>query len=171
MGLTIRKIRTTETGVLKDFLYEAIYVPQGMEPPDRNIINQPELRLYIDDFGDRRDDHCLVADVNGKIVGAVWARIMNDYGHVDDVTPSLAISLYPEYRGQGIGTKLMTEMLTLLARTGYAKASLSVQKENYAVRMYRSLGFQVLKEDDEEFIMTIDLRKLIEQEVSRRECF
>ena len=160
MGLTIRKIRTTETGVLKDFLYEAIYVPQGMEPPDRNIIDQPELRLYIDDFGDRRDDQCLVADVNGKIVGAVWARIMNDYGHVDDETPSLAISLYPEYRGQGIGTKLMTEMLSLLARTGYPKASLSVQKENYAVRMYRSLGFQVLKEDDVEFIMVIDLRKL-----------
>jgi len=40
-----------------------------------------------------------VAEVDGKIVGAVWVRIMNDYGHIDNETPSLAISLYKEYRG------------------------------------------------------------------------
>lgn len=33
-------------------------------------------------------------------IGAVWTRIMDDYGHVDDDTPSFAISLYKEYRGQ-----------------------------------------------------------------------
>ena len=29
-------------------------------------------------------DNCIVADDNGHIIGAVWIRIMNDYGHVDD---------------------------------------------------------------------------------------
>lgn len=154
----IRKIRTEESCVLRDFLYEAIYVPQGMEPPDRSIIDRPELHLYIEDFGKKADDHCLVAEVKGKVVGAVWARIMDDYGHIDDETPSLAISLYPEYRNMGIGTALMKEMLSLLSCSGYHRASLSVQKENYAVRMYRSLGFQVILDEAEEFIMVIDLR-------------
>ena len=29
---------------------------------------------------------------------------MSDYGHIDDDTPSFAISLYKEYCGRGIGT-------------------------------------------------------------------
>ena len=65
---------------------------------------------------------------------------MNDYGHIDDETPSLAISLYKEYRGQGIGTILMKKMLELLREQGYRQVSLAVQKANYAVRMYEMSG-------------------------------
>ncbi len=79
--------------------------------------------------------------MDGKIVGAVWVRIMDDYGHIDDSTPSFAISLYKEYRGKGIGTLLMKEMLSALKERGYKQASLSVQKENYAAKMYQKLGF------------------------------
>lgn len=62
------------------------------------------------------------------IVGAVWIRIMNDYGHIDDQTPSLAISVKKEYRGLGIGTKLMETMLVSVKHHGYQSVSLSVQK-------------------------------------------
>ena len=58
---------------------------------------------------------------------------MNDYGHVDDETPSFAVSLYKEYRGRGIGTELMRRMLDLLKSRGYKKASLAMQKANYAI--------------------------------------
>ena len=92
----IREIHKDEVVLLKDFLYEAIYIPEGVTPPPRSILKQSELRVYIDDFGSRKGDHCLVADCGGKLVGAVWTRIMNDYGHVDDDTPSFAISLYKE---------------------------------------------------------------------------
>ena len=40
----------------------------------------------------------MVAQVADEIVGAVWVRIMNDYGHIDNETPSFAISLLKEYR-------------------------------------------------------------------------
>ena len=100
---------------------------------------------------------CLVAVADGKIVGAAWARVMNDYGHIDDDTPSLAISLYPEYRRQGIGTEMMHRMLKLLKQAGYQRASLSVQKENYAVKMYRALGFEVVVDNPEEYIMLVRL--------------
>ena len=86
-------------------------------------------------------------------MGAVWVRIMDDYGHVDDETPSFAISLLKEYRNYGIGTELMKRMLLELKKQGYKKASLSVQKRNYAVRMYKKLGFEIIDENDEEYIM------------------
>lgn len=93
-----------------------------------------------------------------KIVGAVWVHIINDYGHIDDETPSLAISLYEEYRNLGLGTALMKEMRRFLKNKGYKQVSLSVQKENYAVGMYRKLGFKAVSENDEEYIMVCQLQ-------------
>ena len=153
----IRSLRDREVGLLKDFLYEAIFVPDGLEPPARDIIEKPELRVYTDEFGSRKGDNCLVADFRGKIAGAVWTRIMNDYGHIDDDTPSFAISLYKDYRGFGIGTHLMVKMLELLKWQGYERASLSVQKENYAVKMYENVGFSISEEKDQEYIMVCNL--------------
>ena len=143
--------------MLKDFLYEAIFVPEGMEPPDKSIVNQPELALYYDGFGSGPADNCLVAETDGKVVGAVWTRIMDDYGHVDDDTPSFAISLYEDYRGRGIGTEMIMKMLELLKGQGWKRASLAVQKANYAVRMYEAADFRTVDENAEEYIMVCKL--------------
>ena len=156
-GVLIRKLCTEEAGLLKDFLYEAIFIPEGVEPPPRDIVERPELRVYYEYFGRGAADHCLVAEADGHVVGAVWTRIMKDYGHVDDETPSFAISLIPEYRGKGIGTRLMLNMLKLLKEQGFKQASLAVQKENYAVQMYKNVGFEIADENDEEFIMLCTL--------------
>ncbi len=151
----IREIRSEEIPALDDFLYEAIFIPKGVEPPPRSIIEQEDLQVYVRGFGEEPHDHCLVAEVDGKIAGAVWVRIMNDYGHVDNQTPSLAISLYPEYRGQWIGTQLLNQMLDMLRRKGYPQVSLSVQKENYALRMYQKAGFETVEERGEEVLMVV----------------
>lgn len=156
MDYRIREIRENEYCILSEFLYEAIFIPEGTEKPPKSIIEQPELQVYIADFG-KSDDWCLVAEVKEKIVGAVWVRIMNDYGHIDDETPSFAISLYEEYRNMGIGTALMRNMLELLKNKGYKQTSLSVQKANYAVRMYQKVGFEVIDKNEEEYIMVCRL--------------
>ena len=150
MDSIIRKIRPSEIPLLSDFLYEAIFVPAGSAPPPRDIIQKPELQVYLTDFGKRKDDICFVAQVD-------QARIMNDYGHIDDQTPSLSISIFKEYRGRGIGTALMKTMLKELKDRGYQQVSLSVQKANYAVRMYEKAGFEVVEEKGEEYIMVCKL--------------
>ena len=153
MDYTIREIKKQEYQILDNFLYEAIFIPEGTEPPPKTIITSPELQVYVDRFGKLKDDRGLAAEVDGKIVGAVWVRIMNDYGHIDDGTPSLAISLYKEYRGFGIGTAMMKEILALLKTHGYKQVSLSVQKANYATKLYLKVGFEILSENEEEYIM------------------
>ncbi len=125
MEYQIREIRQEEYGVLNEFLYEAIFIPEGVEAPPKSIVKKPELQVYVSDFG-KKDDCCLVAEVDGKIIGAVWTRIMYDYGHIDDSTPSFAISL-------------------------------SVQKANAAYRLYLRVGFTVVDENEEEYIMVCDL--------------
>ena len=155
---TIRVIRTEEIPILNDFLYEAIFIPEGVPAPPRSIIENEDLQVYVWDFGKKADDRCLVAEIDGRIVGAVWTRVMNDYGHIADNTPSLAISLYKDFRNRGIGTELLREMLQLLRQDGYRQVSLSVQKANYAFRMYQKAGFEVLKEKEEEYLMRCDLQ-------------
>ena len=153
MDYKIRPISAREVRLLQDFLYEAIFVPEGLSVPPKSIINQPELQVYITGFGTKKDDIGLVAEIDNKPIGAVWVRIMNDYGHIDNDTPSFAISLHKDYRGLGIGTVLMKEMLRILKDRGYKQASLAVQKANYAVRMYQKTGFEIVGENEEEYIM------------------
>ena len=164
MNYTIREIKTSEYPLLDDFLYEAIYIPKGAAPPPRSILTAPELQIYTRRFGESDDDKCLVAEAGGTIVGAVWTRSMDDYGHIDDHTPSLAISLYRESRGNGIGAAMMKAMLDLLKKSGYRRVSLSVQKENFAVNLYRKAGFEITADHGEEYIMVCDLKALPESE-------
>lgn len=91
MEYTIREIQKQEYPLLDNFLYEAIFVPEGIEPPTKSIISSPELQIYVKRFGESKDDWGLVAEVGGKIVGAVWVRIMNDYGHIDDKTRNIPV--------------------------------------------------------------------------------
>ena len=157
MNYTIRTMKKQEFPLLEDFLYEAIFIPEGMEVPPRSVISLPELQTYIKDFGLLKDDFALVAEIEKQIVGAVWVRIINDYGHIDSSTPSLAISLYKDYRKHGIGIAMMEEMLNLLRNHGYKSVSLSVQKANYAAKMYQKLGFKIVNENKDEWIMICHL--------------
>ena len=157
MDYMIREMREDEYPLLKEFLYEAVYVAKGAEPPDRSITDSPELQVYIRDFGRSRHDSALVAEVNGDIIGAVWVRIMNDYGHIDDETPSLAISVLGPFRKSGIGTALLNDMIAKERAAGYSRLSLSVQKANYAVEMYRKAGFYAVSENEYEYIMAVKL--------------
>lgn len=164
MDTIMREIRPEEHDLLQEFLYQAIYLPDGVEPPPWSVVDLPELQVYVTDFGTRPGDHCMVAEVEKKVVGAAWSRIMEDYGHIDNDTPSLAISLLPEYRGLGIGTRLLNALLLLLRENGYRQASLSVQKENPALRLYERAGFRILAEKGTEYLMLWDFTRAVQQE-------
>ncbi len=144
----IREIKPSETYLLKDFLYEAIYQRDEENLLPKDIINKPELRVFIEGFG-KPDDCCLVADIDGKVVGAVWTRILSGevkgYGNLDEDTPEFAISLYKEYRNMGIGTALMRRMLELLKERGYKRASLAVQKIIMLLECIKRLDLRYLK--------------------------
>ncbi|MFA0814474.1 MAG: N-acetyltransferase family protein [Anaerofustis sp.] len=155
MHYEIRAIDESEYPILHEFLYEAIFLPQGAEKPPKSVIELPELQIYISDFGKKPSDTALVAEAEGIIVGVAWARIMDDYGHIDEHTPSLAISLLEGYRNLGIGTALMKQMLSVLKDHGHKQVSLSVQKANYAKKLYKDLGFELYSETEEEDVMIL----------------
>ncbi|WP_330615952.1 GNAT family N-acetyltransferase [Serpentinicella alkaliphila] len=95
------------------------------------------------------------------MVGSVWTRILagevKGFGNIDDQTREFAIAIFKKYRNKGIGTALMKSMIQHLKERGYKRASLAVQKENYAVRMYQKVGFEIVKESDEEYLMVYNM--------------
>ena len=98
MEYTIREMTVMEYPLLNEFLYEAIFIPDGIKPPPKNIIASPELQIYIDRFGASKADFALVAEVEQKIVGAVWVRIIHDTDILMMKLPPLP-SLYTKNTG------------------------------------------------------------------------
>ncbi|MDR0957992.1 MAG: GNAT family N-acetyltransferase [Clostridiales bacterium] len=158
----VREIKPEQYAELETFLYHAIHIPQGEKPVPWDTIYIPSVFVYIEDFG-RKDDVCYVAEIDGKIIGAAWARILaqpekKGYGNIDEHTHELAVSILPEYRGQGIGTTLCNQLHMELHRRGFAAISLSVQKTNRALKLYNKLGYVTSCENTEDFITIKNLR-------------
>lgn len=159
--IIIREIKEEEDHILEDMLYEAVFQEENSEPFPREIIKEPDIYVYIDGFGSLPDDYCLVAETEDKIAGAVWVRVLAEeikgYGNIDNETPEFAISLYKNYRQRGYGKLLMKRMIEHLKNKGYKQASLSVDKNNYAVGMYKKLGFDIIEERDHDYLMLLKL--------------
>lgn len=160
MKYEIRPIRKDEYPLLRDFTYKAIFQPDEKNLLPRQIVDTPPLRVFYENFG-KKDDICLVVEADGAVVGAAWTRIIagdvKGFGNIDEKTPEFAIALKHAYRGRGLGTSLMRGMLALLREKGYARVSLSVQRENAAVRLYEKVGFRIAKDKGEELIMVCAL--------------
>jgi len=155
--LAIRRIGSNEQSLLEVFLYHALFIPPGALPFPRDEIYKPHCYIYVDDFGNKPGDYGVVAESDGKSVGAAWVRIIPAFGHVDNETPELAISVLNEHRNQGVGAILMTSLFEILKENGYKQTSLAVQKENPAVRFYQRLGYKTIREMDEEYLMVKEL--------------
>ena len=148
--ILIRPLLPEEVSQLTNFLYHAVFVPDEQQPPPLSIVRTPFLQAYIEDFGKRQQDYALVAEKHGQIIGAVWVRILDDpLFH----TPTLAFSLLPAYRGQGIGTALFSTMLDTLKQKDMARVCLSVQKQNPAFRLYQRAGFSLVEDRGDEAIL------------------
>jgi ribosomal protein S18 acetylase RimI-like enzyme len=145
-------LTTADEPLLMEMMFQAIFVPDGAEPPPPSIINAPTTRKYYSAFGTLPGDmgYKAVDPQTGKPVGAAWLRLLRGnakgYGYVDDQTPELSIAVDPAYRGQGVGTQLL-ELLFVAAAEEYQAISLSVWPENPAYRLYQRLGFVVVKQE------------------------
>ncbi len=80
MNYKIRELLPCEHHLLEDFLYEAIFKKDESIVVPRDIVLKPELQVYIEDFGQKKDDFCFVAECEDKVVGAVWVRNIKGYG-------------------------------------------------------------------------------------------
>jgi ribosomal protein S18 acetylase RimI-like enzyme len=137
--LVIRPAVQDDLEVLWDFLAMAAY-----ESDAEAAKAVPSIAKYLVGWG-RPGDFGFIAEQNGKIIGAAWARrfsadeLTSPYG--DEETPKVSIGVNPNARGQDIGETLMRALIGEAARCGLGLC-LSVRSENPARRLYERLGFR-----------------------------
>jgi ribosomal protein S18 acetylase RimI-like enzyme len=151
MNCIIRPLELKDEPFLWEMLYQAIHIPQGQTPLSREVIQIPELARYVQDWGREGDCGFLGSDtLTSQPIGAVWLRLLigehKGYGYVDDTTSELSIAVLPEYRGQGMGTQLLTHLFA--SEWGKSSISLSVAADNRAVRLYERFGFDIISRSD-----------------------
>lgn len=103
---------------------------------------------YVDRWPRPGEFGVVAEDEAGRPIGAAWARLLGadrpGYGYVADGVPELSIGVEPGHRGQGVGRALLVALLEAARAAGHDRISLSVEPENRAALLYKSLGFEVV---------------------------
>jgi len=85
-------------------------------------------------------EDCIVSLEDGTPVGRYLLQKTQQFWRIVD------LAILPEFRGRGIGTRLLEQLARQAATEGLA-FTLRVEKDNPAIRLYVRLGFQVIGED------------------------
>lgn len=158
--ISTRLASAADLNLVQQTLYLALaWDPADPIPPIDRVIAHPEVARYHEGWM-RAGDAGVVAEADGAFVGMAYYRLFtadnHGQGYIDPDTPELAIGMDPGHRGQGIGTRLMTELADVARTAGVERISLSVSSGNPAARLYQRVGYQYASEHDPE-LMVLDL--------------
>jgi ribosomal protein S18 acetylase RimI-like enzyme len=145
MNFAIRPLMVEDESIVWEMLRYAAH-----ESSIESVKQQPYLARYALNWG-RIGDLGYVASIDTIPIGAAWLRLWlgedKGFGYVKDEIPGLAIAVLPDYRGQGIGARLLTQILDA-AKMKYPAVSLSVRANNPVIRLYERTGFIKIPESE-----------------------
>ena len=82
----------------------------------------------------------LVAEVDGRLVG--WCDVRRSLMPVHMHVGHLGMGILPEFRGRGLGERLIRETITAARVAGFERIELHVYAKNQAAAaLYRKVGF------------------------------
>ncbi|MDJ0770888.1 MAG: GNAT family N-acetyltransferase [Ilumatobacter sp.] len=142
--MVIRPAGSEDEPFLREMQYEALFVPPGAPPFAPEAVDDPGIRRYYAGFGSLPGDVGFVAETERGPIGAVWARLVQGYGFVDERTPEIGLAVVAAERGRGVGSALLSALVEVVPR-----CSLCVDMRNPARRLYRRFDFVEVRRDGE----------------------
>jgi GNAT superfamily N-acetyltransferase len=122
----------------------AVWRPDKPTPTAREVMADPRYAMYLAGWP-RPGDHGLVAEQDEPL-GAAWYRTYTEmshgYGFVAEDVPELSIAVIASRRREGIGRRLLVDLVEASVAQGHPALSLSVNDDNPARFLYESVGFQ-----------------------------
>jgi len=137
-------LRSSEQFIVKDLLLYAARLDESGE----SLEAHPYLEQYHKNYGNFNGDIGVYIIVNNRVAGGAWVRkLINGFGFVDHETPELVFAVLPEFRNQGLGSEILTQLLKEVAKL-YPKVSLAVRENNPAIGLYERFGFEKVPESE-----------------------
>ena len=148
----IRPAVAGDASFLGDMLVEAANWSTQWRPRSRaQILSAPRTAHYLTGWP-RDTDLGVLAEADGRPVGAAWIRYLPatdpGYGFVAPDVPELTIGVAAAWRGRGVGRALLRAVASQARARGIARISLSVERKNYAHRLYLSEGYRIVDSSD-----------------------
>jgi len=148
----IRLATSQDGSFLADMLVEAVnWSPDWKRKSRSRVLADSRTAHYIAGWP-RDTDLGVIAEANGEPVGAAWLRFFPaadpGYGFVAIDIPELTVGVSAPWRGQGVGRALMRAIAERARHAGIRKISLSVERRNFAQRLYLSEGYQIVDASD-----------------------
>jgi len=171
MDLTLRPAGPADAPFLAEMLAEAMAWRPGAPRPLASDVRRSRYVVGWPRGGDRG----LVAEVRrpdvagdvhnpvraGEQLGAAWYRLMTaddpGYGFIDSEIPEITIGVVPSRRRRGVGRRLLTALLDAARAEGHDALSLSVEEDNFALRLYESVGFRPVEKVGNAWTMMVPL--------------
>ncbi|MFL5796843.1 MAG: GNAT family N-acetyltransferase [Actinomycetota bacterium] len=159
--MKIRALRKDDAPFLREMSSFAARWRLGQESGDgEEVLEDDHVARYVEAWG-RPGDLGMVAEIDGRPVGAAWVRPLPPdrpgYGFIDERTPELSVAVVPDERGRGVGSGLVQAVLEAAQRAGYGAVSLSVERDNPALRLYERLGSEKVTRSGGSWTMRFDL--------------
>ena len=149
----IRRATSEDGTFMADMLVEAVnWSPEWKKKKSRNrVLSTPETAHYIAGWP-RDTDLGVIAEANGERIAAAWLRFLPaadpGYGFVASDVPELAIGVAVHWRGRGAGRALLRAIAGQARSAGIRQISLSVERKNFAQKLYASEGYQIVDSSD-----------------------
>ena len=149
---TIRRAVAEDGEFLADMLVEAVnWSAERKRRSRRRVLSAPGTAHYIAGWP-RSTDLGVVAEVAGERIGAAWLRFLPaddpGYGFVAAGVPELTVGAAAQWRGRGAGRPLLRAIASDARRAGVRRISLSVERKNFAQKLYLSEGYQIVDSSD-----------------------
>jgi ribosomal protein S18 acetylase RimI-like enzyme len=136
----------------------AVWRPDKPTPTADQVLANPRYSMYLAGWP-RPGDHGLIAEQDAP-VGAAWYRTYTEaspgIGFVAEDIPELSIAVVASRRHQGIGRRLLVDLIHASDSQGYPALSLSVAEANPARRLYESMGFVCVEKHGSSWTMVRD---------------
>lgn len=152
--MNLREATRDDAEFLAGMLVEAVnWSPEWKRKSRRRVLQAPNTAHYIAGWP-RKGDLGVVAEADGERVGAAWLRFFTaddpGYGFLAADVPELTIGVVAAWRGRGVGRALLRAVESAAADAGIERISLSVERKNFAQRLYLAEGYEVVAEGSPE---------------------
>ena len=146
MDVIIRPLNINELSIIVELWKEFITDPEASD--GRVVLSEENIIKWVSlaqELLSKDPNSIFIAEVDGKIIGYVMfvkkvetpLKLKYDYALITD------LYVKPEYRGKGIGKKLLLTVLEYLKREGVKYVEITVWANNIkAINLYKKLGFK-----------------------------